>query len=258
MSAVAGNFGLTGEGICVDYAGVRAVDDVHLAVERGQIVGLIGPNGAGKSTFMGALSRFVPLTAGRVILAGRDLTQTPPHRLARLGVVRTFQEGAAFGSLSVLDNIMIGALGAGLSRRKARARALEVVRSLELQHVVLRTASGLSTGEERRLGIARAIAGEPSFLLLDEPGAGLDDAESVALAGTISQIREKTGCGVLLVEHDMRIIFGVCDHIRVLDFGRTIASGTPEEIRNDGNVIAAYLGHKGSELAKEHMHAGTH
>jgi branched-chain amino acid transport system ATP-binding protein len=248
---------LVAEGICVHYDGVRAVDDVHLTLEEGCVMGLIGPNGAGKSTFMGALSRFIGLTAGRVRLAGRDLTRTPPHRLPGLGIVRTFQDVATFASLSVSENVQLGALSAGLSRRDARRRAAELLVTLDLAHAADQPAGTLPTGDERRLGIARAAAAAPRFLLLDEPGAGLDDEESMALAGAISEIRTQTGCGVLLVEHDLRVIFGICDRIHVLDFGRTIASGTPDEIRADPTVIAAYLGQQGAELAKEHLHAAT-
>jgi ABC-type branched-subunit amino acid transport system ATPase component len=240
---------MVAEGIRVHFEGVRAVDGVDLTLEQGQIMGLIGPNGAGKTTFMNAVSGFVELTGGRVALNGTDVTGWRPQRLVSHGLVRTFQDVATFPSLTVFENIELGALGAGLSRREARARASELIQSLGLGKVARLRASALPHGEERRVGIARALAVGPRFLLLDEPAAGLDDAESLALTESIAKLRNELGCGVLLVEHDMRIIFRVCERIQVLDYGKSIAVGSPEEIRNDRRVIAAYLGAKGAQLA---------
>jgi branched-chain amino acid transport system ATP-binding protein len=240
---------MVAEGIRVHFEGVRAVDGVDLTLEQGRIMGLIGPNGAGKTTFMNAVSGFVELTTGRVALNGTDVTGWSPQRLVAHGLVRTFQDVATFPSLSVFENIELGALGAGLSRRGARARASELIQSLGLGKVARLRASALPHGEERRVGIARALAVGPRFLLLDEPAAGLDDAESLALTETIAKFREELQCGVLLVEHDMRIIFRVCEQIQVLDYGKSIALGSPEEIRSDRRVIAAYLGAKGAEIA---------
>jgi branched-chain amino acid transport system ATP-binding protein len=240
---------LVAEGIRVHFEGVRAVDGVDLTLERGRIMGLIGPNGAGKTTFMNAVTGFVPLTGGRVMLDGVDVTGWPPQRLVSYGLVRTFQDVATFPGLSVFENVELGALGAGLSRRAARKRAWELIEGLGLTHVARLPASALPHGDERRVGIARAVAVSPKFLLLDEPAAGLDDAESLALTETIASIRDQLGCGVLLVEHDMRIIFRVCERIQVLDYGKTIAVGSPEEIRSDRRVVAAYLGEKGAKLA---------
>jgi ABC-type branched-subunit amino acid transport system ATPase component len=241
---------LVAEGIHVHFEGVRAVDGVDLTLERGQIMGLIGPNGAGKTTFMNAVSSFVPLTGGRVVLDGVDVTGAPPHRLVAGGLVRTFQDVATFPGLTVFENVELGALGAGLSRRQARARAWELLDSLGLRARANLPASALPHGDERRVGIARAVAVGPKFLLLDEPAAGLDDAESLALTEAIARLREELQCGVLLVEHDMRIIFRVCERIQVLDYGKSIAIGTPEEIRTNKRVVAAYLGAKGAEVAQ--------
>jgi branched-chain amino acid transport system ATP-binding protein len=243
---------LVAEGIRVYFEGVRAVDGVDLILEQGQIMGLIGPNGAGKTTFMNAVSGFVPLTGGTVTVDGADMTHLPPHRLVRTGIVRTFQDVATFPELSVFENVELGALGAGLNRRAARRRARELIEGLGLEHVARLPASALPHGDERRVGIARAVAVAPRFLLLDEPAAGLDDAESRALTASIATLRDQLGCGVLLVEHDMRIIFRVCERIQVLDYGKTIAVGTPEEIRTDRRVVAAYLGEKGAKLAAAH------
>jgi branched-chain amino acid transport system ATP-binding protein len=246
---------LVAEQIRVHFEGVKAVDGVDLTLERGEIMGLIGPNGAGKTTFMNAVSNFVPRTSGRVILAGRDVTSWPPHRLASAGLVRTFQDVATFPDLTVFENVELGALGAGLSRRKARARAWSLLEDLGLERMAAMPASALPHGEERRVGIARAVAVGPRFLLLDEPAAGLDDRESLQLAGTIAKLRDDVGCGVLLVEHDMRIIFRVCERIQVLDFGKPLALGEPGEIRTNPDVITAYLGVKGAKLAQEHLGA---
>jgi branched-chain amino acid transport system ATP-binding protein len=248
----AGTGKLVAEGIRVHFEGVRAVDGVDLTLERRQIMGLIGPNGAGKTTFMNAVSSFVPLTRGQVHMDGVDVTGWAPHKLVAGGLVRTFQDVATFPGLTVFENVELGALGAGLSRRKARVRAWELLENMELRDVALLPASALPHGDERRLGIARAVAVEPKFLLLDEPAAGLDDAESMALTETIARLRDELGCGILLVEHDMRIIFRVCELIQVLDYGKSIAVGTPEEIRTDRRVVAAYLGAKGAELAQSH------
>ncbi len=231
----------------VHFAGVRAVDGVDLTLARGEILGLIGPNGAGKTTFMNAISGFVPLTGGTVRLAGDDVTGTSPQNLVKRGLVRTFQQVATFPDLTVFENVELGALGAGLSRRKARERTWELLEGLRLDHLSRYYASALPHGEERRVGIARAVGVSPSYLLLDEPAAGLNDAESEELARTIVQVRDDLGCGVLLVEHDMRVIFGVCQRIQVLDYGKSVALGTPEEVRKDRRVIEAYLGKHGAE-----------
>ena len=243
---------LVAEDMRVHFAGVKAVDGVDLELPYGMVMGLIGPNGAGKTTFMNAVSHFVHRTTGRVILDGEDVTKLPPNRLATKGLVRTFQDVATFPELSVFENVELGALASGLNRRKARQRAWELLQNLELMHLAQLPASALPHGDERRVGIARAVACSPKYLLLDEPAAGLDDAESLQLAETIVGIRDTLGCGVLLVEHVMRIIFKVCERIQVLDFGKPLAVGTPDEIKANEHVVAAYLGVKGAEAAKEH------
>jgi ABC-type branched-subunit amino acid transport system ATPase component len=246
---------LVAEGIRVHYAGVRAVDGVDVRLVAGQIVGLIGPNGAGKTTLLNAITAFVPLTGGRISIAGVDVTGKPAHKLLGHGLARTFQEVATFPELTVFANVELGALGAGLSRRDARARSTELLETFGLAEWADRPASVVPHGQERRLGIARAVAAAPRFLLLDEPAAGLDDDESLALAETIVSLRDEYGCGVLLVEHDMRVIFRVCEAIQVLDFGKTIAWGLPDEIRANRKVIAAYLGEEGAAaLVEEQEH----
>jgi ABC-type branched-subunit amino acid transport system ATPase component len=238
----AGAATLEGRDVNVHYQGVRAVDGVDLTLRQGRILGLIGPNGAGKTTFLHAVSGFAPLTAGTVLLDGRDVTGSSPADLARAGMARTFQDSRVFKGMTVSENVELGALGAGLRRRAARDRAREVLAQLGIDHLAGRWSGGLAVGDERRVGLARAVAMQPRFLLLDEPAAGLNEQESRELARAIRDLRDRLACGVLLVEHDMSVIFGVCDEIQVLESGKTIAFGPPEEIRGDRAVIEAYFG----------------
>ena len=232
--------------VCVYFEGVKAVDEVDLEVPRGRITGLIGPNGAGKSTLFNAVSGFVPLTAGTVHCGAQDISGWSPTRIAQLGLVRTFQDTRIFKRLTILENVELGAMGSGLSGVKARKAAGDALELLGVSHLSDELAANVALGDERRAGIARAVATEPDFLLLDEPAAGLDDDETAALSGTIVAIRDALGCGVLLVEHDMSVIFGICEEIHVMDSGRTIAVGSPEQIRTNPAVIEAYFGREHS------------
>lgn len=229
-------------GLCVYFEGVKAVDDVNLEVLRGRITGLIGPNGAGKSTLFNAVSGFVPLTAGRVELGSQDVTGWTPTRIAQHGLVRSFQDTRIFKHLSVLENVELGAMNAGLQGSEGRAAAYRTLELLGIPHLALETAGNVALGDERRVGIARAVAAEPDMLLLDEPAAGLDEEETAALSRTIVEVRQELDCGVLLVEHDMSVIFGICEWIHVMDSGRTIAVGTPADVRANPAVIEAYFG----------------
>lgn len=233
---------LATEGLCVYFEGVRAVDDVSLQVARGRIHGLIGPNGAGKSTLFNAVSGFVPLTAGRVQLGEQDITSWSPTKVAQNGLVRTFQDTRIFKRLSVLENVELGAMGAGLHGQAGRTAAMEALDLLGISRLAHEIAGTVALGDGRRVGIARAVACAPDFLLMDEPAAGLDEAETAALSLTIVEVRVALQCGVLIVEHDMSVIFGICEDVHVMDSGRTIAVGTPDEVRVNPAVIEAYFG----------------
>ena len=224
------------------FAGVRALQDVSLELRRGEVVGLIGPNGAGKSTLVNVLSGFDRPSAGRVLLDDRDVTRWPAHRRGRRGLARTFQHSHAFGALSVRENVEVSAIGVGASPREAGRRAHALLGLLGLAGYANVPARSLAHGDERRLGVARALATEPGFVLMDEPAAGLPEAEVPGFAAVVRSVRDDHGAGVLLIDHNIALIMDVCDRIQVLDQGRTLAEGTPAEIRANVDVAAAYLG----------------
>jgi branched-chain amino acid transport system ATP-binding protein len=209
---------------------------------RAEIAGLIGPNGAGKSTLVNVLSGFDRPTSGSVELEGRDVTRWSPSRRGRQGLSRTFQHSHAFRSLSVRENLEVAALGVGADAREARLRASELLERLGLSAQAEAPAGTLAQGDERRLGVARALATRPRFVLLDEPAAGLPEAEVPEFAEAVRRVRDDHDAGVLLIDHNMALIMGLCDRIYVLDQGRVLAEGTPEEIRANLDVAAAYLG----------------
>jgi len=221
---------------------VHALREVTLELRRSEIVGLIGPNGAGKSTFVNVVTGFDRPTSGTIELEDRDITRWTPNRRGRHGLARTFQHGHAFRSLSVRENVEVAALGAGARFREAQRRAAELLDALRLSADADRAASELAHGDERRLGVARALATDPRFVLLDEPAAGLPEAEVPDLAAVVRSVCDDHGAGVLLIDHNMALIMEICDRIHVLDRGRTLAEGTPGEIRENLDVAAAYLG----------------
>jgi branched-chain amino acid transport system ATP-binding protein len=224
------------------FEGVHALRDVTLELERGEVVGLIGPNGAGKSTLVNILSGFDRPSSGTVELEGRDITRWRPSRRGRAGLARTFQHSHAFRGLSVRENVEVAALGAGARPQAARERAEGLLDALGLSAGGEAPANTLAQGDERRLGVARALATDPSFVLLDEPAAGLPEAEVPAFAEMVRSVRDERGAGVLLIDHNIGLIMEICDRIHVLDQGRTLAEGTPADIRANLDVAAAYLG----------------
>ncbi|HEY7422592.1 MAG TPA: ABC transporter ATP-binding protein [Gaiellaceae bacterium] len=223
------------------FAGVDALREVSLELRPAEVVGLIGPNGAGKSTLVNVLSGFDRPSAGRVLLEERDVTGWSAHRRGRHGLARTFQHSHAFRGLTVRENVEVSALGVGASGRAATRRADELLDLLGLAGYADRPASALAHGDERRLGVARALAAQPRFVLMDEPAAGLPEAEVPRFAATVSSVRDR-GAGVLLVDHNVALVLEVCERIHVLDQGTTLAEGTPAEIRAHLGVAAAYLG----------------
>jgi branched-chain amino acid transport system ATP-binding protein len=224
------------------FEGVQALQNVTLELHRREVVGLVGPNGAGKSTLVNVLTGFDLPTSGTVELGSRDITGWSAHRRARSGLIRTFQHSRSLRALSVRENVEVAALGVGAGAREARRRAQGLMERLGLTDLAGVSAGSLAQGDERRLGVARALVTEPAFVLMDEPAAGLPEAEVPEFAEVVRSVRDDHRAGVLLIDHNMALVMGVCDRIHVLDQGRTLAAGTPEEIRGDLNVAAAYLG----------------
>ncbi len=224
------------------FEGVQALSDVTLELHRHEVVGLIGPNGAGKSTLVNLMTGFDFPTSGTIELGGQPITGWSPHRRGRAGLARTFQHSKSFRDLTVRENVEVAALGVGAAPRAARRRADELLPLLNLTAQQHLPAGSLAHGDERRLGVARALAMEPGFVLMDEPAAGLPEAEVPEFAAVVRAVRDDHGAGVLLIDHNMALIMDVCDRIHVLDQGTTLAEGAPGEIRANLDVAAAYLG----------------
>jgi branched-chain amino acid transport system ATP-binding protein len=233
---------LLADSVTVRFGGLVATDGVTIRLEPRQIVGLIGPNGAGKTTLVNVLSGFQRPQAGRISLGDQDLTGQARDGFARSGIVRTFQAVRLFRGMTVGENVEVGYVSRGIPRGTARRKARELLAGFDLCDKADWPATGLSYGQERRVGLARALALEPRFLLLDEPAAGVAPAEAEELGATIRGIRDRYECGVLVIEHNMSLVMTLCDRIHVLDTGRTIAEGLPQEIRVNETVRSAYLG----------------
>ena len=226
------------------FGGIVAIDDVSLEVGSGQIVGLIGPNGAGKTTLFNVITRLYRPDSGELDFDGKTLLRTPPHRIVRRGIARTFQNVELFQTMTVLDNVLVGAHTRTRPFRSgsARGRAEEVLDYVGIASVASRPAAGLPFGTLKRVELARALVAEPQLLLLDEPAGGLNHEEVGELGSLIRGLQANFALTILLVEHHMGLVMGIADRVHVLDFGRLIASGTPAEVRGDRGVIEAYLG----------------
>jgi branched-chain amino acid transport system ATP-binding protein len=233
---------LRATGLSRAFEGIHALRGVDIEVHRNEVVGLIGPNGAGKTTLVNLVTGFDFPTSGSVALADELITSWSPHRRGRAGLARTFQHSRSFGSLSVRENVEVAALGSGARSGEARRRAAGLLELLGLEAYGRRPAATLAHGDERKLGVARALATAPRFVLMDEPAAGLPEAEVPDFAAVVRTVRDEYEAGVLLIDHNMALIMEVCDRIHVLDQGRTLAEGTPEEVRGNLDVTAAYLG----------------
>ncbi len=246
------------------FGGLVAVNELSFGLQQGHITGLIGPNGAGKSTMFNLITGVIPVSSGTIHFDGKDVTQAPSHTRSPMGMARTFQIVRLFEGLSVLENVMLGhhprmpdglvrsLLGLPSLRRQERQSRADALRQLEFVGLVHRAdepIGDLALGQQRLVDIARALASEPRLLLLDEPAAGLNDAETDNLAEILAELK-KTGITILIVEHDVEFIMNLCDRIVVMDHGSKIAEGTPQAVRSDEAVIEAYLGRK----AKDAVH----
>ncbi len=233
---------LSGSGITLAFSGLEVLKGVDVELRHGEALGLIGPNGAGKTTLVNVLSGFQPPDTGTVTLDGADVSGHSPARLARAGLGRTFQAALPFPHLTSLESVAVGAMGVGVGKRRAVGVAADVLARLDLSECADQAAGSLPPGRQRLLGIARALATDPRYLLLDEPAAGLNDEEGAELVEILRNVLETFGCGILLIEHEMSVVMALCPRVQVIDDGATLRIGTPAEVQADRAVIESYLG----------------
>lgn len=230
------------EGLSKHFLSLKALEKVSLELLRGEILGLIGPNGSGKSTFINVATGALPATSGRVTVNGRDISGWPAHRIAKVGVARSFQRVLLFGGMSVMENVVVAALSAGFSRSRAIEEAHSALAIMGADQWADFPSSALPYGHQRMVEVARALAMRPHFLFLDEPAAGLNETESTELLARLAPLPETRDLGLLIVDHDMSLIMRLCSRLHVLNHGQTIAEGEPEDVIRVPEVVEAYLG----------------
>lgn len=243
--------------ISISFGGLKAVDKVSFEINKGEIMGLIGPNGAGKTTIFNLITQFYKLDEGEIHFIGDDITKLKPHNIIKKGISRTFQNVELFKSMTVMDNLLVGQhsitdynIVQGIFRtkkvkeeeKKAREKAYEVLKILGIEEYALFNASNLPYGIQKLVELGRALVSNPKLIILDEPAAGMNDVETKEFSKKILQVKENFDLTILLIEHDMSVVMSICDRVIVLNFGKRIAYGTPEEIQSNPEVIKAYLG----------------
>ncbi len=233
---------LTVQSVSKSFGKLKAVNNVSLRIETGEILGLIGPNGSGKSTLINIITGMLQKDEGFVDIDGADISAIPAYSVPKHGLVRTYQTIRLFKNLTCLENLTIGGIGVGVSRREAMALSRELLAEMGLSDKADKLAQGMTFREQRLLEIARALVSRPKFVLLDEPAAGLNESETDELLARLKEMPSQKNIGILIVEHDMRLIMKLCDRLHVLNYGRTISEGLPEVVRKNPEVVRAYLG----------------